>query len=83
MRKLAHLLYDGPLDHEEKSRDDSLCNFVRDTEIFLSYVKGIKLKGIIRLSFMYAIINYQFLYLSIIVIEELVSNYFIFAINLI
>ena len=44
VRKLAHLLYDGPLDHEEKSRDDSLCNFVRDTEIFiLSYVKGIKL----------------------------------------
>ena len=37
VRKLAHLLYDGPLDHEEKSRDDSLCNYVRDTEIFFIY----------------------------------------------
>ena len=32
VRKPAHLLYDGPFDHEEKSRDDSLSNFVRDTD---------------------------------------------------
>ena len=78
VRKPAHLLYDGPFDHEEKSRDDSLSNFVRDTDF--SYFS--MCKRIIRLSFMYAIIKYIF-YLSITIIEELVSNYFMFAINLI